>query len=412
VTYDSAAGGKSESFGMRREADGVWRIVNSEPFRRPPVTGEGVTVLDGVPLITSDPVGPGKKRESYIFGALEATLQYVGEKVDYDYLMGSSGCAFRLWVNSGLMTADLPDVSGSYYLGNALEAVGYRKKLETVVWQDVSAIQESIRLSIDMGVPVITHITFPFYGVVVGYDDDKFIIQHMSNATSEMEMREGHLVIIEKASELPDKMDRVMKSFVIALEEFGKTSIDYDQNYPEVGIAAYDEWIRQLRIPIINLLKDHFGELKEANPDDEWLRELDIPAIDVGHELYKGAWHETTWPYMALIDARTAAVNYLEQVAILFEGDQKASIGSLAGKFREIENTLRGNWMLMPMTTWVKSNEGTIWSPAGTVEGTLWTDEMRSKAADVLEQVKLMEIEAYGIMEDIVNGKCGQSTDS
>ncbi len=56
----------------------------------------------------------------------------------------------------------------------------------------------------------------------------------------------------------------------------------------------------------------------------------------------------------------------------------------------------------MPYPSWVRQEGGAPWTPNGTIEGILSTDEMRAKAAEALEQVKQIEIEAYKIMEELV----------
>ena len=70
--------------------------------------------------------------------------------------------------------------------------------------------------------------------------------------------------------------------------------------------------------------------------------------------------------------------------------------------FGALESVLRDNWHNFPMTHWVKPEEGYIWSPAGNIDGTEWTNEMRLRGADVRDKVKDWEIEAYRLMEDLL----------
>ena len=80
----------------------------------------------------------------------------------------------------------------------------------------------------------------------------------------------------------------------------------------------------------------------------------------------------------------------------------KEKIIEITSVFQKVESVLRENWNYFPMTHWIKSEKNHIWSPAGIIEGTEWTDEMRRNGADVLEKVKDLEIEAYRLMKDLL----------
>jgi len=415
------------SYSLRREADGVWRIVSAMEKIGPRVIGANPRILD-VPYFTNDGVDPPQNsRECYLFAALETVAQHTGEDVDYNYLMGSSGCAFRLWVGMGGSTeASLPDMSAFYHLGKALETIGFSKELDVPGgWKNTDAIQKAIRESVDRGFPAI--IETGMAGIVFGYTDSDFVWQAMHNPIRQSRIDDHRIIALQKTGKRLDGRDAVMGSFAAAIQESRSGTVSFEGQEHKVGIAAYDAWVQTLRTPVLEVLRIEYAELKAnaldamANPQPEneefrdWLKgsgfgeylaELDVEDITMGHDsnAYMEHWHDNTWPYEALLDARTAAAKYLKQIAGLFEGEKRAKIEVLAGKFSEIEGMLRDNWLWMPLRFWVNFEEGTIWSPAGTVDGILWTDEMRSKAADTLERVKQIEIEAYGIMEDLVDG--------
>jgi len=425
VTYTSPDNRHVSSYTMKREGGGVWRIVG-DVTRSGPASIRGEAQILDLPYLTSNGFDPSQKmRECYLFAALEAVVQYAGEDVDYNYLMGSSGCAFRLWVNPGGSTeASLPDTSSLYHLDRALKTIGFSKKLDTSGgWEDADGIQEAIRESIDKGIPPI--IMTGMAGVVFGYTDEKFIWQAMHNPIEESEIGDHRIIILEKTGEPLDRKDAAMRSLATGLQESRHGLITFKGEERKSGIAAYDAWVKTLRTPVLDVLKTEYAEFKanaleamaNPQPDNEgfrdWLRdsgfgkyltELDVEDITIGHDsiAYMEHWHDNTWPYEALLDARTAAAKYLKQVAGLFKAERRTKIEALAGKFSEIEGALRDSWMWMPLRFWVHAEEGTIWSPAGTVDGILWTDEMRSEAADTLERVKQMEVEAYGIMGEII----------
>jgi len=83
--------------------------------------------------------------------------------------------------------------------------------------------------------------------------------------------------------------------------------------------------------------------------------ELDVEDITIGHDniAYMEHWHGNTWPYEALLDARTAATQCLKQVADLFEGEKRTKIESLADRFSQMEQALRDNWKWMPLRFWI-----------------------------------------------------------
>jgi hypothetical protein len=127
--------------------------------------GKQKAVLAGVPRIGYD------VRLCPFPGSLSACLAYMGAPVDYDYVMGVTGAAFRrFWNRDDGGNIDL------FYLGvrpaqRILDALGYEWR---VVPPEKPAMIEAIKESIGRGVPVIVFgiIGPPEAGLVTGYADD------------------------------------------------------------------------------------------------------------------------------------------------------------------------------------------------------------------------------------------------
>lgn len=122
----------------------------------------GRAVLEGAPRI-------GYGVHSCPFpGSLCAVLEYLGDPVDYDYLMGACGAAFRrLWNRDDGGNVDLSYLAPRPF-DLAADAAGYELR---VVPRHEARMLEAIQLSIARGRPVIGFgiIGPPEAGVITGY---------------------------------------------------------------------------------------------------------------------------------------------------------------------------------------------------------------------------------------------------
>ena len=226
------------------------------------------------PLQTNTTDADAAGRECYLFGTLEATLKYLGEPIDYYYLMGISGCAFRIVVLEGAISACGPDVSSDYYYPYAIKAVGYQdvEGLEGCggeAWKDIPNIQQAMKHSINNNVPVLTFNPFPFWGIIIGYEKDEFIVSRYFKPETKTYIDEGAFHIIEKTGNVEKNINLVRESFRIAVEHSNKKRLYAYRN----GIAGYKEWIKQLRSPLTEILKPKRFSLWNRNNttyDDYW----------------------------------------------------------------------------------------------------------------------------------------------
>lgn len=54
------------------------------------------------------------------------------------------------------------------------------------------------------------------------------------------------------------------------------------------------------------------------------------------------------------------------------------------------------------MPHWFKLEKNHIWTPAGIVEGTLWTPQMRKQGYETLMKAKEIELEIYKKMSELL----------
>jgi hypothetical protein len=102
-------------------------------------------------------------------GSLLAVLEYLGDPVEYDYLMGVTGAAFRrLWNRDDGGNVDLSYLAPEPF-NRAQEAIGYELQ---IVPREKTKMLAAIRESVSRGRPVIAFgiIGPPEAGVVTGYD--------------------------------------------------------------------------------------------------------------------------------------------------------------------------------------------------------------------------------------------------
>lgn len=123
----------------------------------------GGVVLPGVPRVGYD-VHPCP-----FPGSLSAVLDYLGDPVDYDYLMGVTGAAFRrLWNRDDGGNIDLGYLAPDVYR-RAATAIGYELSL---VPRDKQRMIRALQESLSRGRPVIAFglIGPPEAGLVTGYE--------------------------------------------------------------------------------------------------------------------------------------------------------------------------------------------------------------------------------------------------
>ncbi len=329
-------------------------------------------VLEGVSTL-----GWGKDVECTFFGALDATLRYLKEPVDYTYLMGVSAAAFRLSFHQPNWCPSSPDAAtNETYAMQVLNAVGYKGQFLNTEMTSQKEINQTIRDEIDKGIPVVAIdvVKVADWGVVTGYQNGKLICRSYWDKGDEYSVAEKDpwiILKIEKAGPAPPKIDSIRDSLKLAVDLSRKKEIDHYAN----GLAAYDAWVKDLEN------EDSFKGMDEAT--------------------FMHYWHVNGWVYDSLFDARVAATRYLQSVKEEFSGKEKAAITDAAQRFEDVMKTLFDNWIHFTMASWVRKDEKKTWTPKGMIDTDTWTEDMRKNGANALRTIKRKEEQAFEALSSI-----------
>lgn len=333
---------------------------------------EEKVVLKDVP-----PLGWGRNIDCTFIGALDASLRFLGEQVDYVDLMGMSRAAFRIslsyeWCPS---SPDMfPRDDAAHFLGYHLheivqdETENRKKKMLTIIKDELNS-----------GWPVIAIdlVKFADWGVITGYDNDTLWCRSYYDEGDQYTTTEKFPWIVytlKKTGAIPDRLQTIREALNRAVEQF------YLEKIPGLpyanGLTAYDTWITDLE-------------------NEELFNSLD-------DELFHRYWHVNGWVYSQLYDARVAAFTFLNRIAPAFTGKEKKTIEKASKQFSKIKMLLWDNWVHFPFPHWVNKEVGKIWIPPSDeprwIDGTAWTRPMRKKAAEALKVIKQEEIQAFQVL--------------
>lgn len=331
-------------------------------------------ILENIPRL-----GWGKNIECTFFGSLDAALRFLGEPVDYSYLMGVSAAAFRLRFHQPEWCASSPDAAlDGTYPEAVMKAIGYEGEFIVRMVPGEKAIDRMFQLikeEIDSGRPMLAIglTRFPDWGVIAGYDGKKILCRTYYDEGEEYSVAEEFPWIMfrmRKKEEKPPTMEEnIINSIRLAVELAYTPFIDRYAN----GLTAYDVWIKDLEN------EEMFTKMNQ--------KELFIH------------WHINGWIYDSLYDARNAAVEYLKKAEKILKGKNKDIVKEAAGKFEKVRENIFKNWIYFTMPHWVK--QGRTWTPKATIETDKWTPEMRRKGAEALKNIRALEEEAFKILGKI-----------
>ena len=314
--------------------------------------------------------GGMSEQQNSVIGALAPALQLMGEKVDYNYLMGVGGAAFRLQLSWG---PDAPHAEcGRNCAIPALAAVGYSvtkikmKGKEAPTTDAITEARIAIVASINAGRPVL-------YGgnecsLIVGYLDEGKTLFMRAYSAEFSDTKEGYVEmkdwpwdfgILSEKTTPPARRESIIKSLQSAIEMANTPKYD---NYFS-GFKAYEQWQADLR-------------------DDKAMDEK-IAKNFWGYCLGNG------YTYGCLSDARRAGWKYLRVVSKEFTGLPAQHLQNAADIYEQLDKTL-----------WIKRENLTCpWClfPWDLKKASAWTPVMRHTQADVLGQIA--EIEKRGLKE-------------
>jgi hypothetical protein len=303
-------------------------------------------------------------------GSIKAVARALGDDVSYEYLMGVSGTAFRLHFHQPNWCPSSPDATvGFNHTTPVMRALGYTA--ETIFShadhpEEIRKVRKTIVESIDRGLPVVATdlIAVPDWGVITGYADEgkRFLCRTYHDKTGDYSVAEKWpwiIMLIRGRQPAPDPQQNIRSSLEIALTvsrtpAFGKYAS---------GLAAYDRWIADLQ----DAARFASAEKKEI----------------------ASRMHINGWCYRSLLDARTVAARYLQEISEYFGNDAAESLSRAAAAYGALAATLRAGLPNAPM-------------PWTSEAGGKWTQAMRSAETQVLQKAKAQEQEAIGEIERVL----------
>jgi hypothetical protein len=221
------------------------------PFERSPskikIHKEGDKVwLEGVKVLSMG------ERESSVQGAQTSIMQALGEKVDYDYLVGVSGLAFRMQVSKeGLCPSSPNPYCGYICAARSIEALPW--KTENVILMDpkpeeIAAHKKRVVDSIDKGIPV--KYGWEEDGVIIGYqkNGDEWICLHpMTDKGAKpfvnKDIKGGFNFYPERKTKMPARKDMAIESLRQAIEM--STKPEAEGYY--LGLNAWDLYMQKIK---------------------------------------------------------------------------------------------------------------------------------------------------------------------
>jgi hypothetical protein len=316
------------------------------------------------------------KMPNSVVATYSVAARAVGEPLDYDYLMGVSGLAFRLQVDEEMTPSSAHAYCGLIATENLLKALPFPVLTYTAKEDDEDGVAQTRRVvkeSIDRGFPV------PY-----GYEENGLIIGYENNGETWLcvhpDHEPAHEIFVEKRwpweenvlqkvkkETLPDRRRCIKESLALAVEQAKTEKVeDY-----RCGFNGYAFWISRLRDDA------YFAQAEEYQRMD----------------MMQG----NCWIYYNLTDARTCAARYLRAIAPEFDlatGERMQKVAALYEKECQV----------------LKIEERTLVAPPTGVLGAKdkvldkWTNELRHAQADLLTQALEIEKQAVAEIEAMLQG--------
>ena len=231
----------------------------------------------------------GEYMDNTFVRSMQLSLNALGEKYSYDFLMGISGAAFRLhfdpkWCPSSVDATVGFDVSREIFI-----SLGYKMQFVRInhnSFSDIKSLYKKIKVQIDLGRPIvaINLMGNMDWGIVTGYlkNEPGILCRTFYDKTDEYSLAERapwhNFFIGEKKNGLT--ADELFINSLKTAVKLANTR-KFEEYYN--GFAAYEIWIRRLKSAVTSF------DLK------------DLAQIMEIHFIIQNA----------LLDGRRSAINYL-----------------------------------------------------------------------------------------------------
>jgi len=189
------------------------------------------------------------RRGSSVHAAMETVMRTIGEDISYDYLLGTSGLAFRMQVHKGWCPSSPHSFCGYMCVQGSVNALPWKVRAYEVEAGDAMGVRQArqaVAVSIDRGIPCTYGSEED--GVIVGYQKggEEWICIHPF-AGGKMFVETGWPwgigVYTERKARLPDRRALVLESLRQAVQMARTEKVnDYF-----CGFNAWQRWIVRLR---------------------------------------------------------------------------------------------------------------------------------------------------------------------
>jgi hypothetical protein len=320
-------------------------------------------------IIPDVPATGWDKGMNSFMGALAALQWSAGDRIDYPYLCGVSGAAFRLHFFDTWCPSSPDPTCGFDAAKVAMESRGLRWREYDVApdGKNKPQVLAAIKTSIDSGMPVlaIDLIEMPEWGVITGYQkagDDLFCRTYFDKRKGyEIARKFPRVVLVlEKKHDKVDDDACIRPSFRIVADNL--TIEKYGEYYS--GLAAFDKWIARLKT-------DDFTKLDSAQ--------------------LSNAVQANNWIFNRLIADRKTGMEYLDLVAERLP-ETEPRVADLTAFYQQEVDLLEPLLERLPC-------------PSSVTRPEQWTREIRDEEAAVLNRARALEAQALVAWKELAGGK-------
>ncbi len=367
------------------------RHVEKMTGRPSPVRREkGRTYVTG---LEKHPIGYDGEHENSVIAAITGVMASMGENFSYEYLMGTSGAAFRVqmaepnWCPSAACAP-----CGYDCVPGTMKTTGYR-----LVWIDtqregkwlddgVKEALQAVPRSVDNGVPVI--MSGKEAGLIVGYhEDSKLIVRPYGQGDDgykDADVFGASAVLVPALIEVTDANNWAWAVGIIEPHD--------------LPIDRHEAVVNSLRLAIMLANTERFGRyLSGFAAIQYWVDGLLDESRFAGltEQNWFGPAHANGYCYGCLWSCRLTAEKYLREVACDYEDSPRLQLLEIAGMYKLVHEALSRErpeyscpWSLQP------------WRIGGPNK---WTQQMRIAEAEALREVLSIERKIVTKVESILD---------
>jgi len=336
-------------------------------------TSQPTKEIDAVPTLAW-----GRSGETTFCGALAAVAKARNIKADYVTLMGDTSLAFRTrWWRKEAGPGWCPSspVGEMTPWTHRAEPTMGRKITFNVDFKpnaDFGQYAGRVKQQIDDGWPVLAYGDTFDMGVIYGYADDgktvffRDYFKGEKPQVLELAKTKGLIAFFDQPADVATPVERATIAIRNAVADW-KHPADPTNN-PKSG-GAY-----------------HFGDAAYA----KWIDDLTTDKLTDADrkDMFQPSW----WTFCVLADARQQASKYLQRIALLFDGEAKASLRRAADLYTESAR-LSGQ---------AYQNKDAFLGPWSGKKIEDWTPEVRRREAQMLDEIRDSDNAAIAELEKAI----------